>query len=231
MKIYQPWATFVLRTKLSDNFTEGLNNLCDKIKNDPDHKDMGVGLAGQIDEEWGIVPQEFLNVAEGFSEFIQDLVNHYMIKRDDQSNPKETYNYENNHRHSEKCLTNYAEENRPQVLADEINFDFQLISAWFNDQKDNEYNPMHTHIGDLSGVLYLQIPEYLPSRRTMAPFDGAIEFRVGRESPYSLEMLTISPEPGDIFFFESGMNHCVYPFRTPDGKGVRRSLSFNIMIK
>ena len=137
MKIYQPWAEFILRTKMSDNFTEGLNNLCDKIKNDPDHKDMGANLAGQIDEEWAIKPQEFLNVVKGFSEFIQDLVNHYMIKRDDQSNPKGTFNYDNNHRHSEKYLTKYAEEDRPQVLADEINFDFQLTIAWFNDQKDN----------------------------------------------------------------------------------------------
>ena len=191
---------------------------------------MGANLAGQIDEEWAIKPQEFLNVVKGFSEFIQDLVNHYMIKRDDQSNPKGTFNYDNNHRHSEKYLTKYAEEDRPQVLADEINFDFQLTSAWFNDQKDNEYNPMHVHLGNLSGILYLQIPEYLPPRRTLSPFDGLIEFRVGKVSPYSSHDLPILPEPGDIFLFESDMNHCVYPFRTPDGKGVRRSLSFNIMI-
>ena len=230
MMIYQPWSTFIIRTKMLNDLTEGLNNLCDKIKNDPNHKDKGDGLAGQIEEEWDIEPQEFLNATEGFREYIQDLVNRYMIERDNQTNPKGTFNYDNNHRHSEKYLTNYPEEDRPQVLADLINFDFHLTSAWFNDQKDNEYNPMHTHIGDLSGVLFLKIPEYLPPRRPSAPFDGSIEFRVGKGSPYSLENVNVFPEPGDIFLFESGMSHAVYPFRTADEKGVRRSLSFNIMI-
>ena len=54
MMIYQPWSTFIIRTKMLNDLTEGLNNLCDKIKNDPNHKDKGDGLAGQIEEEWDI---------------------------------------------------------------------------------------------------------------------------------------------------------------------------------
>ena len=32
---------------------------------------------------------------------------------------------------------------------------------------------------------------------------------------------------GDFFIFPSSQQHWVYPFRTPDGKGERRSVSFN----
>jgi len=32
---------------------------------------------------------------------------------------------------------------------------------------------------------------------------------------------------GDFFIFPASQQHFVYPFRTPDGKGERRSVSFN----
>ena len=32
---------------------------------------------------------------------------------------------------------------------------------------------------------------------------------------------------GDFFVFPASLQHQVYPFRTPDGKGERRSVSFN----
>ena len=32
---------------------------------------------------------------------------------------------------------------------------------------------------------------------------------------------------GEFFIFPSSQDHQVYPFRTPDGKGERRSVSFN----
>ena len=40
--------------------------------------------------------------------------------------------------------------------------------------------------------------------------------------------LLLSPEVGDLFLFSSSLKHQVYPFRTADKKGIRRSLSFNM---
>jgi len=34
---------------------------------------------------------------------------------------------------------------------------------------------------------------------------------------------------GDFFIFPASQQHWVYPFRTPDGKGERRSVSFNVI--
>ena len=39
--------------------------------------------------------------------------------------------------------------------------------------------------------------------------------------------MTIYPQIGDFFIFPAVQRHQVYPFRTPDGKGERRSVSFN----
>ena len=38
---------------------------------------------------------------------------------------------------------------------------FKLLTAWVNRQKKNEFNPPHTHDGDLSFVAYTEIPEGL----------------------------------------------------------------------
>jgi hypothetical protein len=36
------------------------------------------------------------------------------------------------------------------------------------------------------------------------------------------------PKVGDIFLFPSTLRHQVYPFRTENEQGIRRSMSFNI---
>ena len=117
---------------------------------------------------------------------------------------------------------------------------------WINSQKDNEYFPFHFHVDcALSGVMYLKIPEYLPIRKNynnlpahwadtdaakgVEPKDGAIEFsnNVAKGEDWGVPTMTVLPEVGDFFIFPSQQLHQVYPFRTPDGKGERRSVSFN----
>ena len=107
---------------------------------------------------------------------------------------------------------------------------WEIKTAWFNDQKDNEYNPTHNHGGILSGVLYLKIPEYLPPRKN-EDTDGAITF-IGNTSPndglFTVPQFSVLPKGGDIFIFPSTLRHQVYPFRTENGQGIRRSMSFNV---
>ncbi|SVE04650.1 uncharacterized protein METZ01_LOCUS457504, partial [marine metagenome] len=44
----------------------------------------------------------------------------------------------------------------------------------------------------------------------------------------TLPQFSVLPNVGDIFLFPSTLRHQVYPFRTAHGKGIRRSLSFNL---
>ena len=42
---------------------------------------------------------------------------------------------------------------------------FNLISSWIVRQFQNEYNPIHFHDGDISGVGYLKIPKNLTKNK------------------------------------------------------------------
>ena len=77
--------------------------------------------------------------------------------------------------------------------------------------------------------MYLKIPEYLPSRKSHRADDGAINFNgnASKDHTWGTPNITYQPKVGDFFIFPAGQQHMVYPFRTPDGKGERRSVSFN----
>ena len=96
--------------------------------------------------------------------------------------------------------------------------------------KDTEYQPVHSHAGcHISAVMYLKIPEYLPSRNPTQNDDGAIGVlgHAARDPVWGPSSMTIHPEEGDFFIFTASQQHFVYPFRTEDGEGERRSVSFN----
>ena len=78
--------------------------------------------------------------------------------------------------------------------------------------------------------MYLKIPEFLPARKSHSNHDdGAIGFtnNVGKDLLWGIPTMTLQPNVGDFFLFPASQQHFVYPFRTADGKGERRSVSFN----
>ena len=107
-----------------------------------------------------------------------------------------------------------------------------LTSMWMVSQKDHEYNPVHVHTKcDMSAVMYLKIPEYLPARKShRIDEDGIITFtnNSSTDKIWADPNLQIIPQVGDFFIFPATQRHQVYPFRTADGKGERRSVSFNV---
>ena len=211
LNVYQPWSVPLLHTSLSDNFIQKLIQLTDVIAEDKEEQEsIGSEVSGEIKDEWKIDPVLLTNIKFTDNiirlgwEYFKIVLNNFQII--DNKVPLALVVFKS------------ALEN------------IEISSAWFNDQKDNEYSPMHKHTGILSGVLYLKIPEYLPSRKNKGT-DGAITFignETAQEGMISNSTLKISPKVGDIFMFPSSLKHEVYPFRTKDGKGVRRSLSFNL---
>ena len=79
--------------------------------------------------------------------------------------------------------------------------------------------------------MYLKITEYLPSRKPYRKDDGAISFTNSstKDPIWGNPTMTYQPQVGDFFIFPASQQHWVYPFRTPDGKGERRSVSFNVI--
>jgi hypothetical protein len=209
MKFYQPWSAPILHSSLSEIQIKELLEITDSILKDGNKKSYNNQLAGEIENEWGI-PTSIVEL-DSFKNYIDDLSLRYLTSFASQC-----------HYEKDKIpphLARFAQSLQKAVLT----------SAWFNDQKDDEYNPIHNHTGILSGVLYLKIPEYLPSRKNK-DMDGTITF-VENAADTDIIMtnstLTISPKVGDIFLFPALLKHQVYPFRTVGGRGIRRSLSFN----
>ena len=108
---------------------------------------------------------------------------------------------------------------------------FQLLSSWIVRQYQNDYNPIHTHGGHLSGVGYLKVPknlgEYSQKNKTLNK-NGLLSLVHGSKMFLSESTFNIEPKVGDFYFFPHYLMHTVYPFS--DSNEERRSISFNANI-
>jgi uncharacterized protein (TIGR02466 family) len=103
---------------------------------------------------------------------------------------------------------------------------------WVNFMKSGEWNPAHTHTGDISCVIYLQVPEEIfkenseaeHTKNSNTPSAGKIEFKYGENIGYSHTGNMIQPVVKDCYFFPANLTHMVYPFKS---KVERISVSCN----
>ena len=213
IQLLQPWSTFVMKTELSPEVLEKMLRISDEIVENKESESQNLD-AGQIKDQF-YIDLKILEQEE-ILEFFTEMCRNFVIQAYCQSQPFNTKNIL-----KEKWLT-------------------RLTEIWINSQKDNEYFPIHHHSYSISAVMYLKIPEYLPSRhsRNYGAFpirpmvyedDGGISFssNCSRNTMWAIPTMAIQPQVGDFFIFPATQEHQVYPFRTPNGKGERRSVSFN----
>ena len=108
---------------------------------------------------------------------------------------------------------------------------FELISTWIVRQFQNEYNPIHTHGGHLSGVGYLKVPKNLGNysqKNKINNKNGLLSLVHGSKMFLSDSTFNIVPKVGDFYFFPNYLMHTVYPFSGNNEE--RRSISFNANI-
>ena len=108
---------------------------------------------------------------------------------------------------------------------------FELIKSWVVRQFKNDYNPVHWHTGDVSGVGYLKVPSYLgntsqPDKKTNE--NGKLQLIFGSPNLFSKSTYLVKPEIGDFYLFPNYLMHTVYPFSGTDEE--RRSVSFNAKV-
>jgi len=101
-----------------------------------------------------------------------------------------------------------------------------LRPPWINYMRPNEYNPPHHHSGFFSFVWYLDIPEEIrqewKKQRGSSAKRGCIQF-FSQVMPK--QHMTFNPKTNDLFVFDSGHNHQVYPFYSDN---TRISLAGNV---
>ena len=100
-----------------------------------------------------------------------------------------------------------------------------IKNFWVVRQFNNEYNPVHYHDGNISGVGYLKIPKYLNYSKKKKKTNGTIDFINGSRMFLNNSIYNHLPKVGDLILFPNYLMHTAYPFIVD---GERRSFSFNI---
>ncbi len=109
--------------------------------------------------------------------------------------------------------------------------EIKILSLWVVRQFKGEYNPVHYHDGDLSGVGYIKLPKNMTTNKMVKnkkfKINGTIDFINGQKNFLSKSIYNIVPKVGELILFPNYLMHTAYPFNV---NGERRSFSFNVKI-
>ncbi|MDC0585528.1 2OG-Fe(II) oxygenase family protein [Candidatus Pelagibacter sp.] len=109
--------------------------------------------------------------------------------------------------------------------------EIKILNLWVVRQFKGEYNPIHYHEGDLSGVGYLKLPKGMTNNKMVKnkklKTNGTIDFINGQKGFLSKSIYNVVPKIRDLLIFPNYLMHTAYPFNI---KGERRSFSFNAKI-
>ena len=109
--------------------------------------------------------------------------------------------------------------------------EIRILNLWVVRQFKGEYNPVHYHEGDLSGVGYLKLPKNMTRNKEVKNkkirTNGTIDFINGQKNFLSKSIYNVIPKIGEMYIFPNYLMHTAYPFNI---EGERRSFSFNLKI-
>ena len=141
-----------------------------------------------------------------------------------------------------KISNNFIKKNLEKELKDNIKKflsnekiknikEIKILNLWVVRQFKGEYNPIHYHEGDLSGVGYLKLPKGMMNNKLVKnkkiKTNGTIDFINGQKGFLSNSIHNIVPKNKDLIIFPNYLLHTAYPFNIG---GERRSFSFNAKI-
>ena len=109
--------------------------------------------------------------------------------------------------------------------------EIKLLDLWIVRQFKGEYNPIHFHKGDISGVGYIKLPKNMTQNKELKNkkirTNGTIDFINGQKNFLSNSIHNVVPKVGAMYLFPNYLMHTAYPFNI---EGERRSFSFNIKL-
>lgn len=151
-----------------------------------------------------------------------DLAGNIQIQNDAVVDDKSTF---------KKFVEHHLSEFLSECSMGQGNFTYHLGNGpWINYMKKHEFNPLHTHDGVLSAVIFIDVPEEITKEKnqwegkTNCPSAGELEF-VHIKSTFNTGHAKVTPVTGDMYMFPAEMPHTVYPYSSDV---TRISMSFNI---
>ena len=203
-------STFYVKHHISDNLLKKIKSQLQFIKNNPNKKHWNQNLAGALEEQYHLDTDN-----NNFYEELEDLVLNIC---EDTERRQEVLN--------------------PGTRILEYN-EVYLESAWINFQKKYEFNPIHTHSGDYSFVLFVDVPFSFEDENTHKNAIRTSEFDRSNavfsfvypddasDIPITYQHLKVDKSwEGILLVFPARLAHCVNPFYTSDGNRV--TISGNI---
>ena len=115
----------------------------------------------------------------------------------------------------------------------ELNLDFTADDLWVNYMQPGDFNPKHTHGGDYSFVLFLDVPKQLKKEQekfkgtSSKPGSLMFEYTQQARPKWATTGTSVIPQTGDFYMFPALLQHWVCPFKS---KVTRISVSGNIRI-
>ena len=97
---------------------------------------------------------------------------------------------------------------------------FELDSLWVNYMKPGDYNPRHGHSGDLSFIIFLDIPNELHKEqsefkgRGTPPASLTFHYTPEARPQWATTSKTFRPRTGEMFIFPALLEHTVIPFKS-----------------
>jgi len=115
----------------------------------------------------------------------------------------------------------------------DLSVDLHADDLWINFMKPGDFNPIHTHSGDYSFVIFLDVPKII--EKEMKDYEGTsgrpgqlmFEFTQQARPRWATTGLSISPQVGEMYIFPALLQHWVAPFKS---KCTRISVSGNLRI-
>jgi hypothetical protein len=218
LKVYAEPITslYYIRTELPEDILEKVNDDIDYIiENKNCLEKWNYNLAGNLEEEYELST----NSSHLIKDFSINLAKSYFqVIEDEHLNPTRKLDHP------------------PNFFEKEVSY--ELKSLWINFQKKYEFNPIHSHTGDYSFVIWMRIPydlseelNYKNSKNSVQPSNSLFEFHFNYASGImqSLPLYIDKSWEGTMIMFPSWLYHSVNPFYTTDD--YRISISGNINIK
>jgi len=113
------------------------------------------------------------------------------------------------------------------------NCELNAHDLWVNFMKPGDFNPVHTHGGDYSFVIFLDVPKEL--KKEQDAFEGTsavpgslmFEFTQQAKPKWAQTGQAVKPQTGDMYIFPALLQHWVVPYKS---KCTRVSVSGNLEI-
>jgi len=210
MKALVPFGPLIYQGDMSEEFLEFLLECVDKSRNGDDRR---WALAGHMDNERGAILDLDL-----FRSFIDIHIKRFLYL-----NHERRYDLNELHKPTSRTREHKADLHIVETIINQT-LKYDLSNPWVNFQKKGEFNPIHEHIGIISAIMFIDIPEDIDHENDCDEHQimshGCLEFVYDNS-----KTMIITPKTGMIFLFPSELKHCVYPFKSDVE---RITMSFNL---